>query len=145
MRQNISNLQSNIQASERDQNSLAAYFNTPGAKQVLDRADFLNAMIEQRSFPWTKLFMDLEQTLPPGVHVVDIAPERHGDRISVKLTMGAINDDSKVKFLEALEKSKQFSGIEVTTEKHVENSTPNSSGLRAGSVMLELVAWYETT
>ena len=143
LRANISNLQGQIRASERNQNALASYFNTPAAKQVLDRSEFLNSMIEERSFPWTKLFMDLEQTLPPGVHVVSISPERHGDRISVKLTMGAVNDDSKVKFLEALEKSKQFSDVEVRQEKHVQNTSGNP-GKDQDHVMLELVAWYET-
>jgi Tfp pilus assembly protein PilN len=96
-------------------------------------------MIQQRSFPWTKIFMDLEQTLPAGVRVITIAPHLENGRVAVRLIIGALSDESKVKFLRALEDSKQFSGIRVNGEKRVDSQTGQPD-----RVMLELEAWYET-
>src|ERR1700728_3090734 len=95
-------------ANRQRQAELEAYFQTPQAREVLDRAAFLNSLIGQRSFPWTKIFMDLERTLPPGVRVVKISPKLDNGRAIVEFTVGAQSDEGKVKFLEALEKSKVF-------------------------------------
>ncbi len=139
LRNDISRLQGEIRKSEQQQQELYAFFQTPAAKQVLDRSAFLNSMIQQRSFPWTKIFMDLERTLPAGVRVVSISPRLDGGRVAVKLTVGALSDEAKLKFLEALERSKEFSGIQVNEERHP------ASGATADHVVLQLEAWYETT
>jgi Tfp pilus assembly protein PilN len=139
LRQQIAQLQSEIRDSQRQQQALAVFFQTPVARQTMDRSAFLNSMIQQRSFPWTKIFMDLEQTLPAGVRVVSISPRLEGGRVSVKLTVGAMSDESKLKFLKSLENSKQFSGIQVKEERHMEATAS------ADRIQLQLEAWYETT
>jgi Tfp pilus assembly protein PilN len=140
LRQKISAAEDQISASERQQHELALLFQTPNSRQILDRSAFLNGMIQQRAFPWTKIFMDLEDTLPAGVRVITIAPHLENGRVAVKLVIGAVNDESKVKFLRALEGSKAFSGIRVDGEKRVDNSQGQPD-----RVMLEIEAWYETT
>jgi Tfp pilus assembly protein PilN len=140
LRQKISVAEDQISESERQQRELAVLFQTPNSKQILDRSAFLNGMILQRSFPWTKIFMDLEQTLPAGVRVITIAPHLENGRVAVKLVIGALNDESKVKFLRALEDSKEFSGVRVDGEKRVDASLGQTD-----RVLLELEAWYQTT
>src|SRR5579872_61085 len=46
---------------------LEDFFNRPDTVQKRDRAAYLNNLIAQRAFPWTKIFMDLEHYLPEGV------------------------------------------------------------------------------
>ena len=105
--------QAEIQADQqRAAASLHAYFQTDGAQQVLDRAAFLNSLIDERSFPWTKIFMDLEETLPPGVRVVSISPKLVNGRAEVAAGGRLPNPTTgKIQFLEAIEKSKVFSGL----------------------------------
>ena len=74
LRADINRLQNQIRSDREKQQALDTYFGSDAARQVLDRSAFLNSLIDERSFPWTKIFMDLEQTLPPGVRVVSIAP-----------------------------------------------------------------------
>ncbi|MEE8523136.1 MAG: hypothetical protein V3T72_04325 [Thermoanaerobaculia bacterium] len=38
------------------------------------RAAFLNQLIDARTFPWSALFDDLEEVLPPGVRLVSVQP-----------------------------------------------------------------------
>jgi Tfp pilus assembly protein PilN len=140
LRQKTSAAEDQIRDSERQQRELATLFQTPNSRQILDRSAFLNGMIQQRSFPWTKIFMDLEDTLPAGVRVITIAPHLENGRVAVKLVIGALSDDSKVKFLRALEDSKAFSGIRVDGEKRVDSNQGQTD-----KVMLEIEAWYETT
>jgi hypothetical protein len=103
---------------------------------VLDRAAFLNSLIGERSFPWTKIFMDLEQTLPAGVRIVKISPRLVSGRAEVELEVGAASDEGKIQFLEAIEKSKVFSGLQVKQERHIDQSGSSDR------VMFTLSVWY---
>jgi hypothetical protein len=95
----------------------------------------LNSLIDERSFPWTKVFADLGETLPAGVRVVSISPRLDHGRALVKLTVSALSDDSKVKFLQTLERSKDFGEIQVQAERREQNSN---------EILVELTAWYVT-
>jgi Tfp pilus assembly protein PilN len=138
LRSEISRWQSEINANREKQATLEAYFQTTQAKQVLDRAAFLNSLIGQRSFPWTKVFMDLEQILPPGVRVVSISPKLENSRAQVELTIGAESDESKIKFLQNLERSKVFSDIQVKDDRR--SDQPGND-----RITVALTAWYSTT
>ncbi|HUJ32425.1 MAG TPA: hypothetical protein VLY23_14160 [Candidatus Acidoferrum sp.] len=139
MHSDISRLESEIEASSRQQQELENYFRTPEARKVLDRANFLNSLIGERSFPWTKIFADLEETLPAGVRVVNISPKLVDGRAEVLLTIGAASDEQKIHFLEAIEKSKAFSDIHVTAERRMDQAGA------ADRIVLDLSAVYAIT
>jgi Tfp pilus assembly protein PilN len=120
------------------QQELRIFFEQPAEKQQMDRAAFLNSLILERSFPWVRLFEDLEKDLPPGVRVVNIAPRLEKGRVQVKIVIGADSDENKIKFLQALENSKSFSEVEVKQETH-----PKQTAGESDRVLLELEAWYQ--
>jgi Tfp pilus assembly protein PilN len=138
LRAEITHWQEEIQADRQSQQVLKAYFQTPAAQRVLDRAAFLNSLIGERSFPWTKIFMDLERTLPPGVRVVSISPKLVNGRAQLELQVGATSDEGKIRFLEAIEKSNVFSGLQVKDERRVEQTGSSDK------VILSLTVWYTT-
>ena len=81
--------------------------------------------------------MDLEQTLPPGVRVVSIAPRLDNGRAEVTLQIGAQSDESKIEFLKAIEQSKAFTGMVVKDEQHREQGGEDK-------IVLDLTVWYST-
>jgi Tfp pilus assembly protein PilN len=137
LRTEISRLQSEIRDMQRERKELEELFQDPQTARVLDRAALLNAMIAQRSFGWTKLFMDLEQLLPTGVRVLNIAPRMADGRVEVKLVIGAFSDAEKEKFVQALESSEEFTGVQLLNE-----TRPNRAG-ETDRVQLELMAYYQ--
>jgi Tfp pilus assembly protein PilN len=140
LRVEIARWETEIRANKERQANLQEYFHSAQAQQVLDRAAFLNSLIGQRSFPWTKIFMDLEKILPAGVRVVNISPRLVNGKAQVEITVGAATDEGKIKFIEALEKSPAFSNVQVQGERHSDQVTPSSD-----RITLELTALYETT
>jgi len=138
LRVETANWQRQIRTDLERQQELEAYFRSAGAQQVLQRSGFLNSLIDARSFPWTRIFMDLENTLPPGVRVIAISPRLVGGRAEVTLQVGALSDDAKIQFLEAIEKSRTFSGLVVQSEHP-------SQGTSGDRVLMELTVWYATT
>ncbi|MGH9709382.1 MAG: hypothetical protein ACRD37_02405, partial [Candidatus Acidiferrales bacterium] len=61
IRADIGRLEDQIRASQREQERLRTALKNPKTVEVMNRAQFLNSLIEQRTFPWTKMFADLEQ------------------------------------------------------------------------------------
>jgi len=135
----ISRVEAQIRASSAQQADLESYFHTDQAQKTLQRANFLNSLIGERSFPWTKIFADLEETLPAGVRVVAISPKLTNGQAEVTLTVSAMNDEQKIKFLEAIEKSKKFSDIHVSQERR------NDQQGTQDRIVLDLKAVYQTT
>lgn len=95
---------------------LDAFFQQPGNAQLSDRAQFLNSIIDASSFNWTQMFMDLEHVLPAGVRVVRIEPKQVNGNMEVTLTIGASTDEAKLRFLKALESSREFSHVTLLSE-----------------------------
>lgn len=112
------------------------FFNDPKVLDVRDRSAFLNGLIQERTFPWTRIFMDFEQLLPEGVRVTKIAPKLVAGHVELSLTVGATSDEAGLKFLRALEGSHSFSHVALSSETH---------GTRANEgdmVNMDLTAWY---
>ena len=139
-REEIASLTSQVRSEQEDQNQLRSKFSSPSVKQTLARSAYLNNLIAERTFPWTKMFAELERILPPGVRVISISPSRDKDgNMSVALKMGAQSDAAKLKFLESLQSSPDFSNVLVKSE-----SRPNQSHAAAGDdqVQIDLEARY---
>src|SRR5260370_135341 len=126
-------VETDMQALRRRRADLETFFNRPETIQRRDLSAFLNGLIAQRAFPWTRIFMDLERNLPEGVRVVSIEPRLADDHLELKLTIGARTDEGKLEFLKALENSRSFSDIQVLGET------------RAGEVVMALNARYSVS
>jgi hypothetical protein len=138
LRIDIDKWEGQVRSLQQQQTDLANYFQEPGSKEILDRAAFLNSQIDARSFPWSKIFMDLEPVLPAGVRVISISPKMNNGHVEVDLTIGAGTDEQKLKFIESLEKSHAFSNIRLKDDRH--SDQPNTD-----KIQLVLSTVYATT
>lgn len=135
-RAEMNQIQAEMQGLLRQQTEIEQFFNRPENSKLSGRAQFLNSIIDERSFNWTKMFMDLEKVLPEGVHVVSISPTLKSGRVDVKLVVGASSDENKLKFLRTLESSKDFKHIQVLAE-HAPTKGENTD-----RVVVDLTASY---
>jgi len=135
-RAEISQIQNEVNSLTERRQTLETFFNNTNILEVRDRSAYLNGLIQERSFPWTRIFMDFESILPEGVRVVSIGPHLVGAHIELKLNVGAVSDDAKLKFLRALEKSKSFSHVALASENRPQRTNDPDH------VYLDLTAWY---
>ena len=129
-------LENQIAALQLERQNLSSFFQNDETVKRRQRAAYLNSLIQQRAFPWIKIFMDLERILPEGARVVSIEPKLAGDNVQLRVLVGATSDESKLKFLKALETSAEFSHIELLSESRP--SRPDQTD----RVLLELQAQY---
>lgn len=124
---------------QEQRSELEQFFSRKENAQLNERAAFLNSIIDARSFNWTQMFMDLEKIMPAGVRVVSINPVQKNGRIEVKLNVGAVSDEAKLKFLRSLEDSKAFTQVELVNVRVPAQATS------IDRVILELTVTYETS
>jgi len=110
---------------------LENFFARSEIRNLQERARFVGTVIEARSFNWTKMFMDLEHTLPAGVHVLKIEPKLESGSASVKFVVAGSTEESKVKLLKAFEDSPSFTHVQLTQE-----GMPRQSGTATSDVFL---------
>jgi type IV pilus assembly protein PilN len=127
-----------LAASEVERNSLERFFQQPENARLHDRSAYINSIIDARSFDWTRMFMDLEKVLPGGVRVLSIEPLQAKGRVTLKIRVGASNEESKLKLIRALEESKQFSNLELVNDRQAQPGD-------ADKETLELTVAYSRT
>ena len=137
LRAKVDQLRQEMAALEVQRKDLERFFARPENAQLNSRSAFLNAMIDEQSLNWTQMFMDLEKIMPAGVRLLSIEPKHEKGRVEVKLIVGAMSDETKLKFLHALEASPAFTHVELVAEKAVTASTPGPDRLE-----VELKAVY---
>ena len=112
-------------------NELDEFFARPANAKLKERAAFVNGIIDERSFDWTQMFMDLEKIVPVGVHVVSISPQLQKGHMFVHITVGATSDESKIKFVRAMESSEAFSNVELLVVHTSQNGNEQAVELNA--------------
>ena len=133
-----SKVQQELAAVSKQRDELEKYFDQQQAAGFQDRAKFVVGVLQARSVNWTQMFMDLEKTLPPGVHVVHIQPKFEKGMVSVHFIVGATNQEAKLKLLKAFENSPSFSHVELLSER-----VANQPGL--DPLTIEFEAEYPNT
>jgi hypothetical protein len=121
LRSRTRQLQAEMASLSVQRRQLDQFFSQPENTKLIDRAIFIKSVIDARSINWTQMFMDLEHTLPPGVHIVRIEPKLEKGIVSVKFVVGALNQEAELKMLKAFEESKSFSQVELLSE-HVQTA-----------------------
>jgi type IV pilus assembly protein PilN len=101
----------------RQREELESFFKEEQNAKLNERSTFLNSLIDEQSLNWTQMFMDLEKILPTGVRLVSIEPAHEKGKVQVRLQIGAISDEAKLKFLRALENSPAFKEVREVDER----------------------------
>ena len=135
MQSEISANEINLLVTQREE--LDRFFSQPDNAKLHDRAGFINSIIDAQSLNWTRMFLGLERVLPGGVRVLNIEPKLENGQAAVRLTVGAMTEDAKREFLSSLERSGEFSKVELIS---VRMSTQGTAG--GDPIVLELTVTY---
>ncbi len=71
----IARLDRQIEQTVAEQGRLDALLRRPENAEVMERSLFLNALLYRKGISWTRVFADLEKTLPPNVRLIHIRPQ----------------------------------------------------------------------
>jgi len=129
-----------IASREQEKAQAQALLNLPQNTSTRDRSQFLNDLFQRKAFSWTKVFEDLEQVMPPRLHVISIHPDLDPDNeLEIKLMVAGDSRDRAIDLVRKMEASQRFQHTEIDQE----STGTNTSGAFPGdTVMFDISALY---
>jgi type IV pilus assembly protein PilN len=122
---------------DKEKADALALLNLPQNSTTRDRSQFLNDLFQRKAFSWTKAFEDLEQVMPPRLHVVSIHPELAPDNeLEIKLIVAGDSRDHALDLVSKMEASKHFH------ETYIDEESTNPSGASGDTVQFHITALY---
>jgi type IV pilus assembly protein PilN len=129
-----------VQSAARDKEKAdaEALLNLPQNSSTRDRSQFLNDLFQRKSFSWTKAFEDLEQVMPPRLHVVSIHPELAPDNeLEIKLIVAGDSREHALDLVSKMEASQHFHETYIEEE-----NSSQASGTGGDTVQFHITALY---
>ncbi len=120
-RRNIERLERQLQTLTAEQSRLEAVLRRPENAEVLERSLFLNELLARKGISWTRIFADLEKTLPYNVRIMSIRPSVNPqNQVTLDMMVGAESPEPVIEFVRRLEGSQLFGAA------YLHSSTPPS-------------------
>ncbi|MGA9641294.1 MAG: hypothetical protein WBQ72_07855 [Terriglobales bacterium] len=134
-RQYIAELQQRIATRDQERADAQAFLDLAANRSTRDQSQFLNSLIHRKAFSWTRVFEDLEQVMPPNLHVISLRPDfNEQNEMQLDMRVAGVNRDAAVELVHRMEGSKHFLGAQL-----VQETGPNENG---GGVIATVVANY---
>ncbi|MGB7866521.1 MAG: hypothetical protein WCF74_24240, partial [Candidatus Sulfotelmatobacter sp.] len=93
------------------------FLNRPENRSTRDQSQFLNELIERKSFSWTRVLEDLEKVMPARVHLVSIHPELDEDnQLKLKMSIAGDSRDRALELARRMEDSRRFAQTYIESE-----------------------------
>ena len=132
----IAELKASIAQRDRTRQQAEDFLNRPENRATRDESQFLNQLIERKSFSWTLVLEEMEKVMPAGVHLVSIHPELDEDnQLSMKMIVGGDARDKALELARRMEESKHFS------QTYIEDETYTNSA-NSDKFQFDIVATY---
>jgi type IV pilus assembly protein PilN len=116
-RQDIARIATEIAERDSERAKAQAFLDLASNRSTRDQSQFLNGLIQRKAFSWTRVFEDLEQVMPPNLHVVSLQPEL-SDENQMKLEMKVVGDSrsAAIELVHRMEGSKHFQDAQLQSE-----------------------------
>jgi type IV pilus assembly protein PilN len=127
-RQAIRHLEEQIADRDRERAAAEQLLALDANRSTRDQSQFLNELIQRKSFSWTRVFEDLEKVMPSSLHVVSLKPElNEQNQLELEMKVAADNRAGAVDLVHRMEGSKHFQGAQLVQE----GSSENGAGVSA--------------
>jgi type IV pilus assembly protein PilN len=139
---NIAKLKAEIAQRDQARQQAESYLNQPENRATRDQSQFLNELIERKSFSWTRVLEDLEKVMPARVHLVAIHPELDDEsQLLLKLSVAGDSRDRALELARRMEDSRRFMKTNIVTESY---RTETSAGADPSQFNIEAIYVPET-
>jgi type IV pilus assembly protein PilN len=135
----ISQYEQQIAERDKERADAQALMNAPQNANTRDRSQFLNDLFYRKAFSWTRVFENLEDVMPPRVHVVSIHPElTNENELAIKLVVAGDSRQRALELVRKMEASKHFRQTEIQQE----SAEGANSGNQGDTVKFDISALY---
>lgn len=112
LHQDVARLKRRMAAVQAQQAEADRVLHEPQNAIVLERSLFINNLLLYKSLSWSRLFSDLEKTVPYNVKVLSLHPSVNAEsRVTLDMTVGSETPQGLIEFLKALELAPSFGQV----------------------------------
>src|SRR6202140_4693672 len=116
-RQEIRSLQQQIAERDGERAKAQAFLDLSANRSTRDQSQFLNGLIQRKSFSWTRVFEDLERVMPSTLHVVSLRPEINDqNQMQLDMKVACQTRGAAVELVHRMEGSRHFQGAQLVQE-----------------------------
>src|SRR6202167_3237539 len=120
----IAELRAEIAQRDQVRQQAEEFLNRPENRTTRDQSQFLNELIERKSFSWTRVLEDLEKVMPARVHLVSIHPELDDDnQLALKMVVAGDSREKALELARRMEDSRRFAQAYIENESSRMSST----------------------
>src|SRR5208282_138443 len=113
----IAQLQEQIAVRDHERAQAQAFLDMSVNRSTRDQSQFLNGLIQRKSFSWTRVFEELERVMPPNLHVVSLRPElNEQNQMQLEMRVACDTRAAAVELVHRMEGSKHFQGAQLKQE-----------------------------
>jgi type IV pilus assembly protein PilN len=121
-RATIAEKKQRIAARDAERKQDEEFLSLPGNRSTRDDSQFLNELIERKSFSWTEVLENLEKVMPAGAHLSSIHPELDEDnQLTMKMTVAGNSRDRGLELVRRMEDSHYFAQTNIASE-HIDTA-----------------------
>ncbi len=131
--ESLSNDQMRLEAMGKEEEKLLRSLQTAETSDFLDRVEYINQIINRRTFSWTRLLNDLEKLTPPNLQLASIKPQVRGKDLVIEIVVKGRNTQEMIQFVLNLENSGKFMDVSPMYEDLSKN--PGFVGREMGVVV----------
>jgi type IV pilus assembly protein PilN len=93
-------------------------------RSTREQSQFLNELIQRKSFSWTRVFEDLEQVMPRNLHVVSLRPNlNEQNQMELEMRVAGDTRSAAVELVHHMEASRHFQRAQLAQEGQGEGSS----------------------
>ena len=109
LRTDVNRLQARLRTLATEQQRQDAVLRRPENATVLETSVFINDLIDHKAISWSRLFTDLEKTVPYNVQILTLHPTINGrNQLTLDMTVGSTSTAAVDDLLRSLEQSPLF-------------------------------------
>src|ERR1700686_2841596 len=132
-RQDIRHLQQQIAERDSERGKAQAFLDLSANRSTRDQSQFLNGLIQRKSFSWTRVFEDLERVMPTNLHVVSLRPEiNEQNQMQLDMKVACQARGAAVELVHRMEGSRHFQGAQLVAE----NESGDGTGVAASVIAI---------
>jgi type IV pilus assembly protein PilN len=126
-RHEIARLEAQIADRDQERAQAQAFLDLAVNRSTRDQSQFLNGLIQRKSFSWTRVFEELELVVPRNLHVASLRPElNEQNQMELEMKVECDTYAAAVDLVQRMEGSKHFQGAQV-----VQVGSEGASGVAA--------------
>lgn len=136
-REAMSQQRSMIADRDRVRGDAERILSLPENRTTRDESQFLNQLIERKSFSWTHVLESLEKVMPPRLHVASISPQLNDDNeLALKMTVAGDSRDRAIELMRRMEESRRFAQTQIIRESSIQSQTGDTEQVEMSAIYI---------